>query len=109
MHTEGEQKFCISHILKNIKARPPSHFSLHFLVSWTGCTLQYFVAFNAVHFSVVNFLQFYFCCCHNLEHRIVIKRAHKLFDLTVVSISMTLSAQATNMVEVLFIVSLNAP
>jgi hypothetical protein len=24
MHTEGEQKFCISHILKNIKARPPT-------------------------------------------------------------------------------------
>jgi hypothetical protein len=23
MHTEGEQKFCISHILKNIKARSP--------------------------------------------------------------------------------------
>ena len=23
MHTEGEQKYCISHILKNIKVRPP--------------------------------------------------------------------------------------
>jgi hypothetical protein len=30
MHTEGEQKFCISHILKNIKARHLSLLSLPF-------------------------------------------------------------------------------
>jgi hypothetical protein len=65
MHTEGEQKYCISHILQNIKARPPtspflglgicfSLLSACSLVQLSTCVSipQFFCFFGARHYTI---------------------------------------------------------
>jgi len=61
MHTEGEQKYCISHILKNIMVRPPSPpFSLFLACVVVGMFFFFHLAYSISNLNL-NFHLLFFC------------------------------------------------